>query len=147
MGAKLIRVSLKPVKTAITKNGRVRTANNHIEKAEVLKNITVLSLGKKKTDAVLRSDNNDVEILSITVTKEDVKQLLLISNSIKLPGLGNLEVTVSKDPTKDISRWLMFIINSFQSSGEATGDFENVNIMSILQQDKQNDPDMPVSVT
>lgn len=76
-----------------------------------------------------------------------LKQLLLISNSIKLPGLGNLGVTVSKEPTKDISRWLMFIINSFQSSGEAPGDFENVNIMSILQQGKQNDPDMPVSVT
>lgn len=76
-----------------------------------------------------------------------LKQLLLISNSIKLPGLGNLEVSVSKEPTKDISRWLMFIINSFQSSGEAPGDLENVNIMSILQQGKQNDPDMPVSVT
>lgn len=76
-----------------------------------------------------------------------LKQLLLISNSIKLPGLGNLEVKVSKEPTKDISRWLMFIINWFQSSGEAPGDLENVNIMSVLQQGKQNDLDMPVSVT
>lgn len=76
-----------------------------------------------------------------------LKQLLLISNRIKLPGLGNLEVSVSKEPAKDISRWLMFIINSFQSSGEAPGDLENVNIMSILQQGKQNDPDMPVSVS
>lgn len=53
-------------------NGNDRPVNNNAEKAEVLKNTSVLSLGKKP-DAVFRSDNNDVEILSIPVTKEDVK--------------------------------------------------------------------------
>lgn len=61
-----------------------------------------------------------------------LKQLLLISNNIKLPGLGNLPVSVSKEPTKDISRWLVFVINQFQNSGEAPDDLKNVNIMSIF---------------
>lgn len=52
-------------------NGNDRPVNNNAEKAEVLKNTSVLSLGKKP-DAAFRSDNNDVEILSIPVTKEDV---------------------------------------------------------------------------
>lgn len=72
MGAKFIKLPLKPVKIAITRNGRDGTANNHTEKAEVLKKY-FCSLFGKRPDAVLRSDNNDVEILSITVTKEDVK--------------------------------------------------------------------------
>lgn len=40
-------------------------------------------------------------------------------------------MSVSEEPAKDISRWLMFIINQFQNSGEAPGDLKNVNIMSI----------------
>lgn len=36
----------------------------------------------------------------------------------------------------------MFIINQLQNSGEASGDLKNVNIMSIFQEGKQNDPDI-----
>lgn len=50
-------------------NGNDSTVNKGAEKAEVY----FCSLFGKKPDAAFRSDNNDVETLSIPVTKEDVK--------------------------------------------------------------------------
>lgn len=42
----LTSLSLKPIKVAIAVDGNDRPVNNHAEKAEVLTNISVLSLGE-----------------------------------------------------------------------------------------------------
>lgn len=49
----LMRLSLKLIKIAITTNGQDSAVNNHAEKVEVLKNLSVLPLGKSQ---MLNSD-------------------------------------------------------------------------------------------
>lgn len=61
------------IKIAIRTSGRGRPVSSNAEKAEVSATKYFCSLFEKKPDAAFRSDNNDVEILSIPVTKEDVK--------------------------------------------------------------------------
>lgn len=90
----------------------------------------------KKPDDVFVSHEDDETLSTPTVTEEDVKQLLLMLDLLKLASSDILHPRILKDLAEEPSGLLMFTFSSFLGSREIPKDWIKMNTVPVLTEDK-----------
>lgn len=98
--------------------------------------VNICFLFGKKPDDVFVSYEDDEILSTPTVTEEDVKQLLLMLDLLKLASSDILHPRILKDLAEEPYGLLMFTFREFLGSREIPKDWSNMNTVPVLTEGK-----------
>lgn len=121
--------------TGLLIDGHGQIINENTEKAGLFSKYFCFLFGKKPDD-VFVSYEDDETLSTPTVTEEDVKQLLLMLDLLKLASSDILRPRILKDLAEEPNGLLMFSFSGFLGSREIPKDWIKMNMVPVLTEGK-----------